>query len=78
MHAVRVRGVLRGDGVRRRVIGAKHTHFKSGQRVRVKLRNGDVLDDHFFERHSRYVVLKRYGRIRTSELQSMTIWRTYG
>lgn len=54
---------------------ACHTHFTMGKRLRVVMRDGNVIEDHFIERTSRHVVLRSSGRILVADIRSMSIAR---
>lgn len=51
-----------------------HTCCARGTRVRVVLRNGDVIVDRFVERTGKFVVLAKH-RIRGGELKSFGIYK---
>jgi hypothetical protein len=51
-----------------------HTSCPRGTRVRIVLRNGDVIIDRFVERTGKFIVLAGH-RLRGGELKSFSIYR---
>lgn len=52
-----------------------HTSVRRGKRVKVFLRNGDSYIDRFIEHRSKYIVLKETGRVSTSILKKLAIFK---
>lgn len=53
---------------------APHTTFYRGKRVRIVLRNGQVIIDRFVERTGHYVVFEN-NRLRGRDIRSATIYK---
>lgn len=52
----------------------KHRYTYKGRLVRVRLRySADIIIDHFEEFHSRWIKLRKYGRIKKCDIESLTI-----
>ncbi|WP_430230516.1 hypothetical protein [Paraburkholderia tropica] len=51
-----------------------HTSAQRGTRVRVVLRDGSVIVDHFVERTGKFIVL-RGSRLRGGEVKAFSIYR---
>jgi hypothetical protein len=52
-----------------------HTWFRKGQRVILTLRDGTRIIDHYDERESSFVRLRRHGRIKRCTIRAMTVYR---
>ena len=52
-----------------------HTHYKRGTPLRVILRCGKHLYDHFEEHGSDHITLRRHGRLELKIVKAVTIWK---
>lgn len=52
-----------------------HTGCHRGKKVRVKLRDGRIIIDKFYERTKNAIILKDAGKIRKDQLLSFSIYK---
>lgn len=52
-----------------------HTGTRRGKKVRVVLRDGTVIIDHFIERNDKYIFLRQRGRIIKQNIKSFSDYK---
>ena len=50
-----------------------HSACRKGKRVKVVLRDGTALIDHFEDRTDRWIVLRKHGRVMKSDLRAFIV-----
>jgi len=52
-----------------------HTHFKRGTPLRIILRSGQHLYDHYEDHGSGYMTLRKHGKLYLRSVKAVTIWK---
>ncbi len=52
-----------------------HTHFKRGTPLRVILRSGQHVYDHYEDHGSGYMILRKHGKLQLRFVKAVTIWK---
>jgi hypothetical protein len=57
------------------IVRTPHTHFKRGTPLRIILRDGRRIYDHYADHGSGHIVLREYGKLQLKWVQAVTIWK---
>lgn len=52
-----------------------HTHYKRGTPVRIILRDGQHIYDHYEDHGSGLIVLRNHGKLQLKSVKAITIWK---
>jgi hypothetical protein len=52
-----------------------HTHFMRGTPLRITLRSGERLYDHYEDHGSGYMTLRKHGKLHLKVVKAVTIWK---